>query len=83
MSATRACADLRHLLIWSGSCRRVSSSRSACDFGIPLINNAKLGVLFVQSLEKKIPQGSLDGYVKGRKPPPEVRPWSSWVGGHP
>lgn len=57
--------------------------RSACDFGIPLINNAKLGVLFVQSLEKKIPQGSLDGYVKGRKPPPEVRPWSSWVGGHP
>lgn len=81
----RACTDFRQLLIWSGLVRILSAlvSRSACDFGIPLINNAKLGVLFVQSLEKKIPQGSLDGYVKGRKPPPEVRPWSSWVGGHP
>ena len=33
--------------------------RNAVDFGIPLLNNPRCAQLFVEALEKKIPQGGL------------------------
>lgn len=57
--------------------------RNAVDFGLPLINNAKLGKLFVEALAKKMPLGGLEKYSPDRKIPSEVKPWSEWVGGHP
>lgn len=52
--------------------------RNAVDFGLPLINNVKLAVLFVEALEKKIPQGGLKGYQEGSIPS-EVKSWREWV----
>lgn len=55
--------------------------RNAVDFGIPLVNNALLAELWVEALGKKIAKGELVSYSEGRIPP-EVQPWSHWVGGH-
>ncbi|KAH9819672.1 carbamoyl-phosphate synthase arginine-specific large chain [Melampsora americana] len=53
--------------------------RNCVDFGLPLINNDKCAKLFVEALEKKIPQGGLQGYVEGSIPS-EVHSWSEFVG---
>ncbi|KAI0090733.1 carbamoyl-phosphate synthase [Irpex rosettiformis] len=53
--------------------------RNAVDFGLPLLNNARCAQLFVESLEKKIPQGGLKKYTEGRIPS-EVRSWREFVG---
>jgi len=54
-------------------------SRNAVDFGLPLLNNARNALLFVESLAKKIPQGGLRPYTEG-KIPSEVRSWREFVG---
>ena len=53
--------------------------RNAVDFGIPLLNNPRCAQLFVEALEKKIPQGGLRKYTEGRIPS-EVRSWREFVG---
>ncbi|KAG6837068.1 hypothetical protein H0H93_015336 [Arthromyces matolae] len=53
--------------------------RNAVDFGLPLLNNARTALLFVESLAQKIPAGGLRSYSEGRIPP-EVRSWSEFVG---
>ncbi|KAH8828219.1 carbamoyl-phosphate synthase [Flagelloscypha sp. PMI_526] len=53
--------------------------RNAVDFGLPLLNNARIAQLWVESLAKKIPQGGLKKYAEGRIPP-EVRSWAEFVG---
>ncbi|KAG5647105.1 hypothetical protein DXG03_001476 [Asterophora parasitica] len=53
--------------------------RNAVDFGLPLLNNARTALLFVESLAQKIPLGGLRSYSEGRIPP-EVRSWSEFVG---
>ncbi|KAH9922065.1 carbamoyl-phosphate synthase [Fomitopsis serialis] len=53
--------------------------RNAVDFGLPLLNNARCAQLFVEALEKKIPQGGLKKYTEGRIPS-EVRSWREFVG---
>ncbi|WVO16855.1 carbamoyl-phosphate synthase arginine-specific large chain [Cryptococcus depauperatus] len=55
-----------------------ASRRAAVDFGIPLINNAKLAVLFTETLQKKFHQSPLP-YVEGQNPP-EVKSWREFVG---
>ncbi|KAK8866132.1 carbamoyl-phosphate synthase arginine-specific large chain [Kwoniella newhampshirensis] len=55
-----------------------ASRRAAVDFGIPLINNAKLAVLFTETLQKKFHQSPLP-YVEGFNPP-EVKSWRDFVG---
>ncbi|KDN52624.1 putative arginine-specific carbamoyl-phosphate synthetase, ammonia chain [Tilletiaria anomala UBC 951] len=52
--------------------------RNAVDFGVPLINEARCAELFVEALERKIPQGGLLGYQEG-KIPPEVKSWREFV----
>jgi carbamoyl-phosphate synthase large subunit len=53
--------------------------RNAVDFGLPLLNNPRTALLFVESLAKKIPQGGLRKYTEGRIPS-EVKSWSQFVG---
>ncbi|TFY82994.1 hypothetical protein EWM64_g1013 [Hericium alpestre] len=53
--------------------------RNAVDFGLPLLNNARTALLFVESLAKKIPQGGLRKYTEGRIPS-EVKSWREFVG---
>jgi carbamoyl-phosphate synthase large subunit len=53
--------------------------RNAVDFGLPLLNNPRTALLFVESLARKIPQGGLRKYEEGRMPS-EVRSWSEFVG---
>ncbi|GLB37752.1 putative carbamoyl-phosphate synthetase large chain, oligomerisation domain containing protein [Lyophyllum shimeji] len=53
--------------------------RNAVDFGLPLLNNARTALLFVESLAEKIPQGGLRSYTEGHIPS-EVRSWSEFVG---
>ncbi|KAF5380554.1 hypothetical protein D9615_004705 [Tricholomella constricta] len=53
--------------------------RNAVDFGLPLLNNARTALLFVESLAQKIPLGGLRSYTEGHIPP-EVRSWSEFVG---
>ncbi|KAI0309955.1 carbamoyl-phosphate synthase [Amylostereum chailletii] len=53
--------------------------RNAVDFGLPLLNDARTALLFVESLAKKMPQGGLRKYEEGRIPP-EVRSWREFVG---
>ncbi|KAG5639482.1 hypothetical protein H0H81_001604 [Sphagnurus paluster] len=55
--------------------------RNAVDFGLPLLNNARTALLFVESLAQKIPLGGLRSYTEGHIPP-EVRSWSEFVGKH-
>ncbi|GAA5826921.1 hypothetical protein JCM11251_002163 [Rhodosporidiobolus azoricus] len=58
--------------------------RNAVDFGIPLIVNDKLSVLYVDALAKKMKKGEVgaaNNYVEGRIPS-EVASWSSWIGSH-
>jgi carbamoyl-phosphate synthase large subunit len=52
--------------------------RNAVDFGLPLINNARLAQLWVEALAKKMPVGGLEGYQEGRIPS-EVKSWKEWV----
>ena len=54
-----------------------ATRRAAVDFGIPLINNAKLAVLFTETLDKKFRQNPLP-YVEGTNPP-EVKSWREFV----
>ncbi|KAG6813525.1 hypothetical protein H0H92_010230 [Tricholoma furcatifolium] len=53
--------------------------RNAVDFGLPLLNNPRTALLFVESLAKKISIGGLRNYTEGHIPP-EVRSWSEFVG---
>ncbi|KAI6116029.1 hypothetical protein F5141DRAFT_1100556 [Pisolithus sp. B1] len=53
--------------------------RNAVDFGLPLLNNARCAKLWVEALQKKIPQGGLRKYEEGRIPS-EVRSWREFVG---
>lgn len=53
--------------------------RNAVDFGFPLLNNPRTAELFVESLERKIPQGGLRKYTEG-KIPSEVKSWKEFVG---
>lgn len=53
--------------------------RNAVDFGLPLLNNARTAQLFVESLERKMPQGGLRKYSEGRIPS-EVKSWREFVG---
>ncbi|RDB25463.1 Carbamoyl-phosphate synthase arginine-specific large chain [Hypsizygus marmoreus] len=53
--------------------------RNAVDFGLPLLNNARTALLFVESLAEKIPLGGLRSYTEGHIPP-EVRSWREFVG---
>lgn len=55
------------------------ATRNAVDFGLPLLNNARTALLFVESMARKIPQGGLKGYSEGMIPS-EVRSWSEFVG---
>jgi carbamoyl-phosphate synthase large subunit len=56
-----------------------ASRRAAVDFGIPLINNPKLAVLFTETLEKKFLKSNPMPYVEGFKPT-EVGSWRDFVG---
>ncbi|KAJ7496913.1 hypothetical protein FB451DRAFT_1017040, partial [Mycena latifolia] len=49
-------------------------SKNAVDFGLLLLNNARSAELFVESLDRKIPQVGLRSYSEGRIPS-EVRSW--------
>ncbi|KAG8830288.1 carbamoyl-phosphate synthase (glutamine-hydrolyzing) cpa2 [Serendipita sp. 400] len=53
--------------------------RNAVDFGLPLLNNPRTAQLFVESLERKIPQGGLRRYSEGRIPS-EVKSWREFIG---
>lgn len=53
--------------------------RNAVDFGLPLLNNPRTAQLFVESLERKMPQGGLRKYSEGRIPA-EVKSWREFVG---
>ncbi|OCF41528.1 carbamoyl-phosphate synthase arginine-specific large chain [Kwoniella heveanensis CBS 569] len=55
-----------------------AARRAAVDFGIPLINNAKLAVLLTETLQKKFHDSPLP-YVEGTNPP-EVKSWREFVG---
>lgn len=52
--------------------------RNAVDFGLPLINNAKLAALWVETLKQKMPKGALEPYTEGRIPE-DVKSWREWV----
>ncbi|KOS16534.1 carbamoyl-phosphate synthase [Malassezia pachydermatis] len=52
--------------------------RNAVDFGLPLLNEPKTALLFVETLEKKMPQGCLLPYEEGSIPL-EVKAWSEFV----
>ncbi len=52
--------------------------RNAVDFGLPLINNAKLAVLWVETLKQKMPLGALKPYSEGQIPV-DVKSWREWV----
>jgi carbamoyl-phosphate synthase large subunit len=51
--------------------------RNAVDFGLPLIADAKLAVLWVETLAAKIPVGGLEPYSEGEIPS-DVRSWREW-----
>lgn len=52
--------------------------RNAVDFGIPLLNEARTALLFVEALAKKMPKGALLGYREGEIPS-EVKSWREFV----
>ncbi|ORY29351.1 putative carbamoyl-phosphate synthase arginine-specific large chain [Naematelia encephala] len=54
-----------------------ASRRAAVDFGIPLINNPKLAVLFTETLQKKFANSPLP-YIEGTNPS-EVKSWREFV----
>ncbi|BEI80750.1 hypothetical protein CcaverHIS002_0112790 [Cutaneotrichosporon cavernicola] len=56
-----------------------AARRAAVDFGIPLINNPKLAVLFTETLEKKFVKNNPIPYSEGFKPT-EVGSWRDFVG---
>ncbi|TXT15937.1 hypothetical protein VHUM_00440 [Vanrija humicola] len=56
-----------------------AARRAAVDFGIPLINNPKLAVLFTETLEKKFLKNNPIPYNEGSKPT-EVGSWRDFVG---
>ncbi|KAF9228415.1 carbamoyl-phosphate synthase [Gyrodon lividus] len=54
--------------------------RNAVDFGLPLLNDAKCAVLWVEALKRKMTgRDGLRGYEEG-KVPSEVRSWREFVG---
>jgi carbamoyl-phosphate synthase large subunit len=53
--------------------------RNAVDFGLPLLNNPRTALLFVEAMKRKIPHGGLRRYEEGRIPS-EVRSWAEFVG---
>ncbi|KIK96688.1 hypothetical protein PAXRUDRAFT_825663 [Paxillus rubicundulus Ve08.2h10] len=54
--------------------------RNAVDFGLPLLNDAKCAVLWVESLKQKMTgKDGLRGYEEGMVPS-EVRSWREFVG---
>ena len=52
---------------------------NAVDFGLPLLNSASSAKLWVEALQRKIPQGELRKYEEGRISP-EVRSWKEFIG---
>ena len=52
--------------------------RNAVDFGLPLFNEARTAMLFVDTLEKRMPKGCLQPYMEGRIPS-EVHSWREFV----
>lgn len=52
--------------------------RNAVDFGLPLLNEPKTALLFVETLEHKMPKGCLLPYDEG-KIPSEVKAWNEFV----
>lgn len=52
--------------------------RNAVDFGLPLLYEPKTALLFVETLEKKMPKGCLLPYEEGNIPS-EVAPWREFV----
>lgn len=52
--------------------------RNAVDFGLPLLNEPKTAMLFVETLEHKMPHGCLLPYEEGNIPS-EVRAWNEFV----
>ena len=52
--------------------------RNAVDFGIPLLNEPRSALLFVEALAARMPHGCLDGWTEGRIPS-EVQPWKHFV----
>ncbi|KAG9296443.1 hypothetical protein G9A89_015035 [Geosiphon pyriformis] len=52
--------------------------RSAVDFGIPLINDGKCALLFVESLKRKREEFSK---LPENEIPPEVKSWAEFIGG--
>ncbi|KAL1413023.1 carbamoyl-phosphate synthase (glutamine-hydrolyzing) cpa2 [Vanrija albida] len=56
-----------------------AARRAAVDFGIPLINNPKLAVLFTETLEKKFLKNNPIPYNEGFQPS-EVGSWRDFVG---
>lgn len=52
--------------------------RNAVDFGLPLFNEPKTALLFVETLEKRMPHGCLLHYEEDNIPS-EVRAWREFV----
>ena len=52
--------------------------RNAVDFGLPLLNEPKTALLFVETLERKMPQGCLLPYEEGNIPS-EVKAWNEFI----
>ncbi|WFD29188.1 carbamoyl-phosphate synthase (glutamine-hydrolyzing) [Malassezia sp. CBS 17886] len=52
--------------------------RNAVDFGLPLFNEPKTALLFVETLEQRLPKGCLLPYEEGNLPS-ETRAWREFV----
>ena len=52
--------------------------RNAVDFGLPLLNEPKTALLFVETLERKMPKGCLLPYEEGNIPS-EVKAWNEFI----
>ncbi|KAN0062371.1 carbamoyl-phosphate synthase (glutamine-hydrolyzing) cpa2 [Thecaphora frezii] len=52
--------------------------RNAVDFGIPLLNEPRSALLFVEALAARMPHGCLRGWEEGNVPS-EVQPWKYFV----
>lgn len=52
--------------------------RNAVDFGIALMTNPNLALLWVETLAAKMAAGDLEGYQEGQVPA-DVKSWREWV----
>ncbi|PWN47839.1 putative arginine-specific carbamoyl-phosphate synthetase, ammonia chain [Violaceomyces palustris] len=52
--------------------------RNAVDFGLPLLNEPRSALLFVEALEARMPLGCLRPWEEGNIPS-EVKSWKEWV----